>query len=502
MTDIASMADFSPITKHRVYLFCPFAFKAENAVTAIQNALALKPEDYSYIMPQGNPNSVWEIKEKYSVSWDLHKQVATILGLKPFSHKNKKLFTGHRPLTANEEIIDIFNNKKQGLSLKLSETAQVRLSKNLGDKQALSIRVFIEEITVHFFASGIGLAAILVNYKAETEKEMRNLYPLELLEANYAITHNYPIGKNDKKRSGNLYWHNISENSKDTLFHLRNVLMHMLPIQDLIPYSLNWNRVFCYTAVQLYNNFQDNQQRCDFAFRLSRRYHAGYGYREVGFENISFQPFENIMHMMALEGGALVIEEHMPNTGETTEFIKNFAYGPATQVYMPLALVAYHEFLWLLHLTQDSAMFLDFKNPNKEEKQALKEFSQHLLQFRLFYRFTHVSMISMHNAVHEKWRKVLNLEEMLEEVNADVTEAENYLDDLLAQQRDENFHWLSVLSAIILTFLAANTLATEAFYPLFGEENITTGQRLVTLGLEGIVALLAGWITHLQQRVK
>lgn len=157
------------------------------------------------------------------------------------------------------------------------------------------------------------------------------------------------------------------------------------------------------------------------AYRLSRRFTTDYALESGDIHRSVLRPFDNVFHAMATQGGALVVR----STG--AQFVESFVNATARTTYIPLALVSYHEYLYLLHLTQGCAFVPDPARP-EEDKQRIRDLRYQLAKFRLYFRFSHVSDISHHNQVHDAWRRALDLDRLLQDLSLDVREADQVLD--------------------------------------------------------------------------
>jgi hypothetical protein len=170
-------------------------------------------------------------------------------------------------------------------------------------------------------------------------------------------------------------------------------------------------------------------------------------------------------------------------------------------VYLPLVVVSYHEFQRLLQLTQGSAVFVRFDRPDDAQTERLKELRNGLLNFRLYYRFSHVSLITMHNRVHESWRRVFGLESMLQEVTRDVVEAERFLTEELEREKDRRFRIFGLAGSFALALLVASPLFKEVLdllEPLFPLSK--WARDALAMGLALLAAAVATGIVAWQSR--
>jgi hypothetical protein len=481
-------------TQHKIYFFEPFYLSVGAHAFVREKLLAATIRDIAPLFPIQEvlpARALWEDKQKYELSPDLHPHVAAILGNK----KEATAFSGLSPLRLSDSALNHCRGQWKnsevnifGLRLGCSERAMERIKAHLPSEVSFgSLRLWLQEVEIYWFASGFILLVAALSYQIEENGKMRSPYPVEILEGNFLLTQNILRFKRKKEA---LSWH------EDGLsFSFLQLLQQLIMPAGLSEESV-LNRLLTYSTVRFAANLPDNEL-FDFAFRLARRYHSEYGSSGEDLTLYSLRPFKEIMHFVAMEGGALILQEDPENPGN--DFIKRFIEGPVPSVYMPLALLTYHEFIWLLRITQDSAIPLNFNLPNHEQADKLQHMGRELLQFRLSYRFSHVSLISMHNQVYQKWREIFDLNEMLSQANVDVSEAEQYLQTLLAKERARQFRGLSVFTTSALAFIATNTLMVEAVLPIFSDDP-SLWLRLVALGIDLTVAGLAGFFTYWQQR--
>ena len=125
---------------------------------------------------------------------------------------------------------------------------------------------------------------------------------------------------------------------------------------------------------------------------------------------------------------------------------------------MPLTLLAYHEYLSLRALTEDDLHPTTSKHFNEELEENLINFQKEITDFRLHYRFSHVSDLSNHNRVFHKWRNILKLDEMLLELTQDATESERVLNSIRQHRQEKDRFLFSAVSALAI-FLLLGDLA-------------------------------------------
>jgi hypothetical protein len=241
----------------------------------------------------------------------------------------------------------------------------------------------------------------------------------ELLEAVAALT-----------RAGELTWYNPQEGTKAMpTFRIIPVLESL--VTGTIAEDKPLQRIFTYT----YGRVAEPVVAADadnIALRLSRHYTSDYAVKTDARSVARIRDFDTVGHVITLEGAATVIAPD-PNTGKFPPFLENFAAATLHQHYIPIALLALHEHAFLVDKTTESSFWPSLTDQTIER---LKQLRYDSLLFRLAFRFSQVSLISMHNAVSRAFRQALNLDGMLHELSADFAEAAVYLD--AAQRESES----------------------------------------------------------------
>ena len=101
--------------------------------------------------------------------------------------------------------------------------------------------------------------------------------------------------------------------------------------------SRKHGRSFSFSSIQ----FASDQHSVDLirsAYRLSRRFNIEYEIFDPDAHESVVQPFKNVVHSMATQGGAVTLH----NNGAS--FLDHFISAAVVPTYFPLALVAYHEY--------------------------------------------------------------------------------------------------------------------------------------------------------------
>lgn len=214
--------------------------------------------------------------------------------------------------------------------------------------------------------------------------------------------------------------------------------------------SRQHGRVFSFT-VAVCPADSSRQELDEAAYRLSRRFNSEYAIERSHVEPGLVHTFDNIVHAMAIQGGALVLRA----TG--AKFVDGYLNAAARPTYLPLALLSYHEYLYLLHLTQGCAFIPDPAHPDKDKKR-IQSLRYQLAKFRLYFRFSHISDISHHNRVHEAWRKAFALDRMLQDLSLDVREADQVLEHHHQEEQKRRWRISGALLGGLAGFLAMHEI--------------------------------------------
>jgi hypothetical protein len=92
----------------------------------------------------------------------------------------------------------------------------------------------------------------------------------------------------------------------------------------------------------------------------------------------------------------------------------------------------------------------------------LAELRLHSLVFRLCFRFSQVSHISMHNELNRAFRQALGLDQMLREFAADIAEIESFLRSVGEHRLRTQLYLFSIVGGASLAGLSALTIFRES----------------------------------------
>jgi len=380
--------------------------------------------------------SVWDVSRS-SYSNDLHQHIHTIL-----SGTTNEKFDGMH-LETSQMARQMFsggygNTGRDRLILPLSSSAKKRLNINGSDDHACLV-FLLDNVELYLFRSGIGVAVASLSF------DKNGLSIQAITEGVYELCH-----ENQKKPS--LQWQSAPKESGKAPFSLGAI------VEDLIGENIQVStqrRPFTFISLVLQEKVTSDDTIKTLGCRLSRKYTSDYTVNlgssfQTGYE----QSFKNIHHFCYMEGGAIIVNGTCNKSGDPVDFLQTYNEKAIKPLYLPVTILAYHEFRYLLNLSQNSAIFVDFSTPSHLHKEALESLRDKLLNFRLYYRFSYISSLSHHNAIYQRWRESLGLNLMLKEVTKDVEEVEYYLAQKLNEKVQRTGRMYSSIITALLIFLS------------------------------------------------
>jgi hypothetical protein len=197
-------------------------------------------------------------------------------------------------------------------------------------------------------------------------------------------------------------------------------------------YEKSIDRIFAYSFAR-FGEHVSPQDADRFGLHLARHYTTDYAVSSSPGGLAYVRDFKTVGHVMAMEGAATIVAPDEEGT-VLPDFLRDFATATLQKHYVPIALLACHEHMFLVDKTTESNFWPDIRDNQGQPTvaindvrrlQALREAS---LEFRLAFRFSQVSVITMHNEVNLGFRTALGLDRMLIELSADVAEASTVTD--------------------------------------------------------------------------
>lgn len=461
----------------------PFAALQEWTAADFQAALG---SEGGFALPAGKP--IWEplaaAQAKKHLSPDLHSVVDRILH-GGSSAPGKEVDQAHLPFRLCGDFL------KDDFAIELPEAAANRLKKaGAALDGGRYIRFRFHDIHAYLFATRIGLLTLEIEIKAPIEAQTAVSADL-LLEGIYALSHPENRGQSilhgrlhkkpalEKLEAGGLA-HVVGVSPGELLlpasearYGLRrclggslgaaeprgySVLVGVGPGEPCLVQQSGWMdkvtigslaqallggvaadnhdsaRFFSFAYARMSEGVPAHA-RMELAFRLSGNYNSHYAVSPAEVVKKTQVIFNNIYFAATLQGGSVVVGAE----GEDAPSHLLAYYQNAVRCsYIPLGLLAYHEYLQLKNLLRNCAVPCA-TGDLEAEAARIKLGREKLLNFRLYYRFSHVSDMAHHNTVHGTWRSALSLDTMLQELSTDMVEADNVY--MAAVKRREEQHW-------------------------------------------------------------
>ncbi|EGV27677.1 hypothetical protein ThidrDRAFT_4511 [Thiorhodococcus drewsii AZ1] len=445
---------------------------------------------------------VWE-PATLSLGNDLHPHVQRLVGgreptgtatLDPSLGNHAQVFRlteGARKLVAGKRLayepaMPKEMRRPHRLMLELSSTAHERIQRQVSDWSERPVEVAV--LDLHYIVFRTGFAFLIAEVRFGGEEGV--LAPEVLNEALYSLA-----------RINRLTWWRADGTALDAspAFSLATLARGLIGK----PAGGRAERVFTATYLQ-FETRPDAAELERLLVRLSRHYTADYHLRDAlpGTERVTH--FENVTHVFTLEGCASAVDLGGYPSGAAPEFLQNYLSVTYRGHYLPIVLLAHHEFCFLLHLTNDASFWPD---PARfaADRERMIAMRQDIANFRLCFSFSYVSRISMHNAVNAALRRALGLDAMLSELGRDTAEIDALLERTAAREaatrahrNERRFRWASVIGVFGITWLTTHTLFKEALeLPLMhallhlGHDQV----GLVAGGIALIVSLVAAILT-------
>jgi hypothetical protein len=226
---------------------------------------------------------------------------------------------------------------------------------------------------------------------------------------------------------------------------------------DYAKNGITGSRIFSYVFAKLDQGL-DAAERQRLMFQLAGKYTDDYRIDPTAYDERIYQPFESISHLAALEGAATLVENPPFEDRTRADFLENYGSNAIERRYLPVVVLAYHAFLTLLHLLQDSRSWINLRAPSRQEADDLRELRDRALEFRLFHRLSYVSLLTMPNEFYHRLASAFGLERMLASADRDVRELSALLDARVKEAEAIRSRWFRLLTATSLAVIAGATL--------------------------------------------
>lgn len=326
------------------------------------------------------------------------------------------------------------------LAIKFSPAARKRLEARLGTEVPNSVTIEIEEVRALTFPTGQGL--LIAEIKVRADGRARTIAPSLLVEAVVAVGNERHLTW--LARDGET----LQVRGVEKKLKLRDVFSTLLG--DYAENGITGARTYAYTYARL-DQVMDAAERQQLMIRLACKYTDDYRIDPAAFDERIYQPFESVSHLAALEGAATLVEHVASENRAAPNFLKDYKTNAIERRYLPVVVLAYHAFLTLLRLTQDSRRPVSLSAPSKGEVKYMTRLRDGALRYRLFYRLSYVSLLTMPNEFYRRLGHAFGLERMLASADRDVAEISALLDSRRSR-------WFRLLTAGSLAIISGATL--------------------------------------------
>jgi hypothetical protein len=454
-------------------------------------ALGVPDDQKTALRDRYGDKAIWKRASDPAAGEDFHEHIRDIVGgrredLATFWTLDETARHFVESASLYEEATEPKARVKKRLVLTFSKAAKQRLAAHTINISQLVVTV--EAINLALFQTGHGFAIATVAFG---RLDRAKITALELVEAQAAIGRFNEVTWVDAK---------IGSAVAGTPFTLGQ-LVRRLALGDTSK-TIKAGRVATYTYAQ-FNHPAPVWERDAFALHLARHYTTDYviapdvkGVALVG-------DFETVRHAVALEGAATIVGP-TPAAPDLPKFLENFKTVTFRRHYVPIALLALHEQAFLVQRTSASVISKAEMGEHPKTVERLRDLREASLTFRICYRFSELSYITMHNALNLAFRQVLHLDKMLEELASDVADVELHLrtvkdeeDRRIEQEKHRRYYWTSVTGGAALAGLTAFTIIKETG-ELALHRNEHVGWSAAAIGIGILVTAIAAFIGYLK----
>ena len=418
---------------------------------------------------------IWKKAASSGVGHDFHKHVRELIdGRKPeliqrlTLDDTARLFLSTPALYENDREV----RRKRKLLLSLSEAAQRRLGQYAISSSPLLVQV--DDLSLFVPDTGHSFAIASVRLSRPDHKPIS---AAEILEAQILLV-----------RFGKVRWvsedgHHVAGGSSFVLAELVQFMACGKAAQNTL------ERVTTSTFVQ-FSDPLDTQARDLYALHLARHYSSDYEVSSDISGVVFVADFDTVRHAVALEGAATVVGS-VPERPNLPAFLHDFRTSAYRRHYVPIALLARHEHAFLVNRTSLALASAATMTQSTATIEKLAKLRREFIHFRLSYRFSELSFVTMHNTLNQAFRTVLHLDRMMVDLGSDVAAADILLREEYEQQKYRRFYWMSAAGAAALAALTGFTIVKETAHVLRPVDDIHDGVlALVGAGLAGIVSLI------------
>ena len=350
---------------------------------------------------------------------DFHPFIRQIASVQKEIRNNAIRFAHPLQMAQEDLISQIKGGKPRRFRLKLGQNAAKRCGKEMLCFQFLAPSLYC-------FASGVAILVVEWQY---LDSNGGPVYASDVIEGNYAISH--PARGEHKSAFATGSASDEIVLSAESFIELAKSL---LPAE--LSDKLTAGRRVLYTALRVapHETGEGENDMALLAHRLCHRQTFDYRPNPAQLETGQLRPFANVRHAAAIEGGCTLIEAD----NSAPESLRCIVRDRVRNTYLPLALVSFHAYFWLLSQTQvlpESSAAEDLHS----EKEDLENLQARILNFRRIFHFPVASQISQHNEFHALWQSTLMIDRQLSML-AELSESVSHM---VQEKRVKLFGYLS-----------------------------------------------------------
>jgi hypothetical protein len=420
---------------------------------------------------------------------------------------------------------------RRKLVILLSASARSRIDARLGGGSPDALGLHIDDMQLVVYRTGFGIVIAQVSLRT---LDGSPLPPYCLVESVTSLA-----------RFNKLAWRDAAGDSSATTapasagapFTFSDIVSSLHAGEDIGGVG---RRLFTATYAQFARTPEPAARR-HFALQLTRHYSDDYRIADSIEGTRTVADFDNVLHVVSMEGCATIVDLTPPAGLTVPEFVTNFKAVTFERTYLAIMVLAYHEFIALLHFSNDTRFwfgeggdrFHAWAEQRTSSQRATKprtspavdregafgrlaRLRDDILRFRLCYCFSHVSYSTAHNAVYESLREVWGCARMLTELGQDTAEITALLDGRLRDENARRIRFLGLIGAAGLAYVSAEAFISRT-PTLIPWDRIAAGtawqglppwMRLDGAALKDAaailfalaVAALAGWVTWVKTR--
>ena len=551
----AARGDLPPLSDHASFVFLPIRILQRKTLTEAELTLqdrlsaaasrggsapsaAAKPRDplpwlpaseRETLLAEGRRTRIWE-PAPMNVGPDLYPHVRRMLGDAATSKGTNalcfRLADLPRRLLQGRSIAGRGDSEpgardkqaRSKLVLVFSAAARSRIAARLGGKGCDALELHIEHMQLVVYRTGFGTVIAQLSLRT---LDGSPLPPYCLVEAVTSLA-----------RFNKLEWRHADGDAPalaasspgDPTFTFSDIVSSFHAGENI---GGTGRRLFTATYAQ-FARAPDPEARRHFALQLARHYSDDYRIAASIGGTCTVADFENVMHMVSMEGSATIIDLSPPPGLTVPDFVVNFKTATFERTYLPIAVLAYHEFTALLHFSNDTKFwfgggtdrFLGWAAQCARPERTLKKSSaapavdreaafsalaglrDDILRFRLCYCFSHVSYSTAHNAVYQALREVWGCGRMLTELGQNTAEITAVLDERLREENARRIRLLSVFGAAGIAYVSAEAFITHipiawdrvALWMQLDAARLAKAGPVIFAALVAIVAFVVTWV--------